>query len=802
MKKAKPFYPLTLLLVATPEAFSTNSFWKNDLNENLTNITKRAGLDNFSQNVAGRPWAGTGPNGEVAGTMPLHYSRIPAMTVTDDNKLIVMFDLRWNNAFDQNRIDPGVAVSADGGHTWERKTAWTFNDSKAPTRRAMDPTILYNSIDGSIYAMHGTWADGNQNWFRDRVNYFNDNLWAATIYKSTDGGLTWEKSAEFSKQNNADILEKVKMRRQPVVGFLGGVGSGIVMRDGTLVFPIQTAHGLGKYNGSIATTIMYSKDNGKTWDMPTIDNALAPNQSSLENMVFEIGDKLVMTGREDNRTKARWAYYTQDLGKTWQVYEPVNDFSTTTAAPSQGSSIYVTLKNGRRVLLVSKPDGNGNDGYKRGNLSLWMLDAKDPNHKHKVAVIRPDSGNGAGAGYSSLAYKEGNLFIAFEDDGDITVKNLAEHMQAIESKALEWNLPDEIQIEVDNINQLAHLNQGQKDELVAKMRKANDYAVAQSIAIDQAMSTLKGDRSNFDKQAQKLVKALPSQRQLFTNVLNQIAQVTHSADKTYLDYNAVQSLSDELKARFFALSQTKLDFPQYRSRTEKLQSYNTDILYRPFEHFFVHHSIGSKHNYSTVGFNTQLSENFRAGFFIEHSNRERESYHFGIRAKYDSNRHQLSGFARYRTVKYDDFLEQHKNADIYLNYGYYFPINSKLTLTPALGAYLSHGYRSLIDEDVAIRKHTAYATDLSLNIVYKLDNVNAYIRPNAALVKNSTLLAQSNDSNNRYKLNDGTQMVYSVSTGIEKHFTNGLTVGTEVKLQKDSSKSSQTHFGLNVGYKW
>lgn len=87
---------------------------------------------------------------------------------------------------------------------------------------------------------------------------------------------------------------------------------------------------------------------------------------------------------------------------------------------------------------------------------------KDPSHKHQVAIIRPDSGNRAGAGYSSLAYKEGNLFIAFEDDGDITVKNLSEHMQAIEEKATEWGLTDEIATEVEKINSLEHLNKGQK----------------------------------------------------------------------------------------------------------------------------------------------------------------------------------------------------------------------------------------------------------------------------------------------------------------------------------------------------
>lgn len=90
------------------------------------------------------------------------------------------------------------------------------------------------------------------------------------------------------------------------------------MQDGTLVFPIQTAH----QNG-IATTIMYSKDNGKTWEMPEIDNPVAPNQSSLENMVFELEPgKLVMTGRGNSR----WAYSSTDMGKTWNYLLQLMDY--------------------------------------------------------------------------------------------------------------------------------------------------------------------------------------------------------------------------------------------------------------------------------------------------------------------------------------------------------------------------------------------------------------------------------------------------------------------------------------------
>lgn len=116
----KPVFLLSLLAISTSMAVHGNSFWKADLHENLTNVTKRVGVDGFTVNKEGQPWPGIGPNGEAGGTVTLPYSRIPAMTITDDNKMVVMFDLRWNTASDQNRIDPGAAISEDGGHSWKK----------------------------------------------------------------------------------------------------------------------------------------------------------------------------------------------------------------------------------------------------------------------------------------------------------------------------------------------------------------------------------------------------------------------------------------------------------------------------------------------------------------------------------------------------------------------------------------------------------------------------------------------------------------------------------------------------------
>ncbi|KAE9538973.1 exo-alpha-sialidase [Ursidibacter maritimus] len=553
MKTLKLFIPI-IIFIAIFTHLNT-PFWKSDLNENLTNIRKIAGKNKFTENVVGEPWPGIGPNGEMGGTKALHYSRIPAMTITDDNKIVVMFDLRWNSAFDQDRIDPGIAISSDGGYSWIKRTAWTVNHSDHPRRRAMDSTILYNPIDDTLYALHGNWSTGTHNWAKYGNDYFENNQWSATIYQSTDGGLNWKKNAEFSKTHNYHIFSKVKKDNHSVVAFLGGVGSGIVMRDGTLVFPIQTAHS----NGKIATTILYSKDNGKTWDMPEINDALSPNNASLENMVFEVEEgKLVMTGREDHHSKARWAYYSEDLGKSWQPYNPVDKFSKTLAKPSQGSSIYVTLPNGRKVLLVSKPDGITNqDDDKRGNIALWMLDAKKPKHKFKLGIIRPGLGNADGSGYSSLAYKDGNLFVAFEDDGDIRIKNLSDYMDTIQAKALEWELPNEMDADVAKINALPHLNQGQKNQLIEKMQNANDYAIIQAIALNKAMHNLKNNTNKLNDEAQQLKDQELIEQQLFLSSVKQIHQVTQPTNSTYLGYNEIAHLSQALNSRFSALTSIK-----------------------------------------------------------------------------------------------------------------------------------------------------------------------------------------------------------------------------------------------------
>lgn len=430
-----------------------------------------------------------------------------------------------------------------------------------------------------------------------------------------------------------------------------------------------------------------------------------------------------------------------------------------------------------------------------------MLDAKNPAHKHKVTVIRPGSGNAAGAGYSSLAYKEGNLFVAFEDDGDISVKNLTEHIAEMERVAVDWELKDEISVAVDNINALPYLNQAQKDELVAKMRRANDSAIAQAFVINEEMNNLKNNSEALDLLAKEVTKALPSQRAIYESALNYVKKVTTTTDTTYLDYNGIQSVYDNLYATYLALLNTNLDFSKYVKAAEKFNEYNTDILYRTFDNVFVHYDSGTKHNNLSLGLNTAITDNLRAGVFFEFRNKNRNSQQFGFRAKYETGNHQISGFVRYRGVKHNEFIERNKNIDGYLNYAYRIQLDDKLSISPSVGAYISRSSRTLIDEDVAINKRTVYAGDIGLNIAYKLGSMNAYIRPNVAFINDGATLAQSNDATNTHKIKSD-NVIYAVTTGLEKRFANGFAVGSNLKLQRYGSQSTETNFGLDFSYQW
>ncbi|MFV0591438.1 MAG: exo-alpha-sialidase [Draconibacterium sp.] len=298
--------------------------------------------------------------------------RIPGLTTTNKGTLIAVYDVRYNNSKDlQEDIDIGMSRSTDGGQTWEPMQIimdmgeWGGRPQKL--NGIGDPCVLYDNETGTLWVA-GLWMSGANE---------KDALWRASnpgmkpeetgqfiLVKSPDDGLTW--SAPIN------ITEQIKDPAWQLL--LQGPGRGICMKDGTLVFPAQFKANIAEksLDGGEFTchsTIVYSKDHGKSWHIGT-----GAKSNTTEAQVVELADGSLMLNMRDDRNKidkgetnGRAVSVTSDFGKNWTVHP-----SSNTALPEpncMASIISANVKVGKEnkeVLFFSNPDNKNS----RSNMTI------------------------------------------------------------------------------------------------------------------------------------------------------------------------------------------------------------------------------------------------------------------------------------------------------------------------------------------------------------------------------------------------------------------------------------------------
>ncbi|MBQ6820401.1 MAG: exo-alpha-sialidase, partial [Clostridium sp.] len=315
------------------------------------------------------------------------YFRIPSFQILDNGTMLAFSDIRYNGAPDHGFIDIGVAKSTDGGQTWDYQIAMQNDRVNSTYSRVMDSTTVVTNT-GRIILIAGSW---NQNIAWASGSTMRDD-WSVQMVYSDNNGETWSNKIDLRKSN------RVKNVPENLLAWLGGVGTGIVMENGTIVMPIQFTLREGS-STNYYSSIIYSTDNGETW---TMGNQV-PQKTTSENMVIELDGALIMSTRHDY-TSYRSAYISYDLGENWEVYEPLHKkIPTGIGAGCQGSFIKVTAANGDRIGLISAPKNNvGN--YVRDNITVYMIDFDDLSKGiMEVTVPYPKAGNKDGAGYSSLS---------------------------------------------------------------------------------------------------------------------------------------------------------------------------------------------------------------------------------------------------------------------------------------------------------------------------------------------------------------------------------------------------------------
>ena len=241
-----------------------------------------------------------------AGEDAVHTYRIPGLATTNDGSLIAVYDARRRSGGDlPGDIDIGMSRSTDGGQSWQPMRIITDmgDDPQWRYDGVGDPAVLVDRNTGTIWVA-GLWSHGNRGWHGSAPGLQPEQTGQVVLVRSDDDGLTWSAPINITSQ----------IKRPEWSLLLQGPGKGITMRDGTLVFAAQ-------YRDAPAgartprSTILFSKDHGKTWQTGTgaFDN-------TTEAQVVEIEPGVLMLNARYDLQSRRVVMVTRDLGKTWQPH--------------------------------------------------------------------------------------------------------------------------------------------------------------------------------------------------------------------------------------------------------------------------------------------------------------------------------------------------------------------------------------------------------------------------------------------------------------------------------------------------
>ncbi|WP_437200786.1 exo-alpha-sialidase [Planctomicrobium sp. SH664] len=228
----------------------------------------------------------------------VHTYRIPGITTTREGTLLSVFDIRHDSTRDlPANIDVGLMRSTDGGTTWERMQTIIDYDKNSPDSAGNgvgDPAILADLETGDVFVA-AAWAHGDLGWARSGAGLEAHETAQLVMVRSRDDGKTWSKPVSITKTT--------KQKAWKI--FIQGPGSGIQLRDGTLVFAAQF-----KDEQNVPhSCLIWSGDHGETWHVTAPAVPEAPPSS--ESQVAELSDgSLLLTMRNERRSGQRlWARY-------------------------------------------------------------------------------------------------------------------------------------------------------------------------------------------------------------------------------------------------------------------------------------------------------------------------------------------------------------------------------------------------------------------------------------------------------------------------------------------------------------
>jgi len=266
----------------------------------------------------------------------VHTYRIPGLVTTNQGTLIGVYDIRRRSGGDlPGDIDVGMSRSTDGGLTWEpMKVIMDMGDDPQWRYDGIgDPAILVDRNTGTIWVA-STWSHGNRSWRGSGPGLEPEETGQLMLVKSDDDRVTWSKPINITKQ----------VKRPEWCFLLQGPGKGITMQDGTIVFAAQYQDP-PEQKRLPHSTILYSKDHGKTWHIGS-----GAFDDTTEAQVVEVEPGVLMLNCRYNRNNTRVVMTTRDMGKTWQKH------STSERSLIEPRACMASFIDSGDWLLFSNPD--------------------------------------------------------------------------------------------------------------------------------------------------------------------------------------------------------------------------------------------------------------------------------------------------------------------------------------------------------------------------------------------------------------------------------------------------------------
>ncbi|RNE95678.1 trans-sialidase [Trypanosoma conorhini] len=215
--------------------------------------------------------------------------------------------------------------------------------------------------------------------------------------------------------------------------FMTGAGSGVVMGNGTVVFPMEAlSEEAGKY---LATVVYLSSDDKKGYMAKGVANSGCSYTTLVE---YQDGKFLMMASCKDG---ARRVFLSSNLGETW--VEALGTLSRVwgnspkrTGHGSQDGLAAATIA-GKRVFLLTHPVFPQSSSY-ANQIHLWLSDGT------RIFDVGPISANSNyKAASSTLLYAKDKLFSLYErkevDKQRFVLVRLDDQLERIKEVLAQWD---------------------------------------------------------------------------------------------------------------------------------------------------------------------------------------------------------------------------------------------------------------------------------------------------------------------------------------------------------------------------